>query len=219
MAAIQSWRVYYQRFLGLGWARVFLILGIVFVILALASPLWSDTDTEAPGDYITSTYGWTSVTGTVYHGGVWESTVIQSYNARTFGDHAIANSLGVSYVLLVVFLVVLFMVIAFFSLEWVHTLPSLGHLIVGLIVVVFALVALLYPVLTVPAAAAADLSNPAVTGYWGSAGSLSWGAAAGWWFLLVGVILGILGGLWPFLKSMRQPMVRPPPPREWQVER
>ena len=36
---------------------------------------------------------------------------------------------------------------------------------------------------------------------------------------LIGVIFGIVGGVWPFLKSMRQPMVRAPPPREWQVER
>lgn len=219
MSAAKTVRTYVNRFLGLGWARVFLVVGILFVLLALASPLWSITDTGAPGDYTTTTYGWTSVTETTYHGGVWEATGILSYNARGFDAHATANALGTSYLVSIVLLIVLFVAVALFSLEFVHRLPSLGLLILALVVVVFAFVALLYPVLTVPSAAAADLGEPAITGYWGSSGSLSWGAALGWWFLLIAVIFGILGGVWPFLKSMRQPMVRAPPPREWQVER
>ncbi len=219
MSAAKTVRTYVTRFLGLGWARVFLALGILFVLFALASPLWAVTDNGAPGDYTTTTYGWTSVTIMTYHGGVWESTGIISYNARIFGDHAIANAMGTSYVLSIMLLIVFFVAIAVYSLEWVHRLPGLGLLIAGLIVVVFAFVALLYPVLTIPSAAAADLGNAAITGYWGSAGSLTWGAALGWWFLLIAVIFGIVGGVWPFLKSMRQPMVRAPPPREWQVER
>jgi len=219
MSAVKSVRTYVNRFLGLGWARVFLVLGIIFVILTLVSPLWAITDSGGPGEYDTTTYGWTSVTVTTYHGGVWESTATLSYNARGFDAHAIANALGTSYVLSIVLLIVFFAAVALYSIESVHRLPGLGLLILGLIVVVFAFVALLYPVLTVPSAAAADVGNGAITGYWGSAGSLSWGAALGWWFLLIGVILGIVGGVWPFLKSMRQPMVRAPPPREWQVER
>jgi hypothetical protein len=219
MSAAQSLRTYYHRFLGLGWARVFLVLGIIFVILALASPLWSTTETAGAGDYATQTFGWTSVTTNTYHGGVWESTEILSYNARGFDAHAVANSLGTSYILVIVLLIVFFAAVALFSLEWVHRFPSLGLLILGLIVAVFALVALLYPVLTVPAAAASDIGEPAITGYWGSSGSLSWGAALGWWLLLIAAVLGIVGGLWPYLQSLRAPMVRPPPPREWQVER
>ena len=223
MPALQSWRVYYKRFLGLGWARIFLVLGVLFTLLAILNPIWSSTLDRGGGDTTTATYGWTTVTAVTYEGGVWSQTVIQSYNARGFDLHAVANADGASYAFALVFLVVLVGAIALFSIEWIHRLPSLGLLIFGLVVVVFAFVALFYPVLTVPSTAASDLQNPAITGYWGSAPAgpftVSWGAGLGWWFLVLGVVFGILGGIWPFLKSMRQPIVRAPPPREWQVER
>ncbi len=220
--ATQTVRKYYKRFLGLGWARVFLVLGVLFTLVAIANPLWYTTE-GAGGDYTTSTYGWTTVTRMDYANGVWTETTITSYAARGFSDVAIANSMGASYLAAVILLIVLIVAIALFSLDWVRSLPSLGLLIIGLVVVVIALVAVLYPVLTVPGAAAADLSQPAITGFWGStsAPAFSWGAAIGWWVLLIGVLLGIVGGALPFLQAMRTPVSRtpPPPPREWQVER
>lgn len=219
MSAAKAVRTYVSRFLGLGWARVFLVLGVVFILLTLASPLWSITDTGGPGSYETADYGWTSVTSNEYRGGVWQTTVVRSYNSVNFDFHTLAGAVGTSYVLAIILLIVLVVAAALYSLESVHRLPSLGLLIIALVVAIFALVSLFYPVFTVPPAAAADLGEPAITGYWGSSGSLSWGAGLGWWFLLIAVIFSILGGAWPFLKSMRQPMVRAPPPREWQVER
>lgn len=224
MSAVQSVKTYAHRFLGLGWARVFLVLGVVLTLLAMASPLWTMTLDEGGGDSTSTTFGWTTVTSVTYNGGVWSETRIQSYTAPGSRIPGIANSMGSSYLLALVFVVVLFAAIVFFSLKWAEQLPTIGLLILGLVVVVFALAALFFPVFTAPPAAAIDMSSPAITGYWGSiaptAGStFSWGAGLGWWLLLVGVILGALGGIWPFLKGMRQPMVRPPPPREWQVER
>lgn len=220
--AAQTLQKYTKRFLGLGWARVLLVLGVLFTLIAIANPLWSTTE-GGGGDYTTSTYGWTTVTRVDYTNGVWMETTIQSYAARGFSDLAIASSLGGSYLAAVIFLIVLVVAVALFSLEFVHRLPSLGLLVIGLGVVVFAFVALLYPILTVPGAAAADLSRSAITGFWGttSAPVFSWGAALGWWSLLLGVILGVVGGIWPFLQALRNPMPRvpPPPPREWQVER
>jgi hypothetical protein len=223
MSAVKSVRTYVNRFLGLGWARVFLVLGVAFVLLAMASPLWSMTADDGGGDYVTTTFGWTTRTAMSYHGGVWSETVIQSYTAPGFRLPALANAMGASYLVLLVFLIVLFVAIALYSLPWTNRLPGLGLLIIGLVVVVFAFVALLYPVFTAPPAAALDTGNSSISGYWGSVAAggtaLSWGAALGWWFLVIAVIFGIVGGVWPFLKSMRQPMVRAPPPREWQVER
>ncbi len=222
MSASQTVRKYYRRFLGLGWARVFLVLGVLFSLIAIANPLWSTTE-GGGGDYTTSTYGWTTVTRVDYANGVWVETTIQSYAARGFSDVAIANALGGSYLAVVIFLIILVVAIALFSLEWIQRLPSLGLLIIGLAVLVFALVALFYPILTVPGAAATDLSRTAITGFWGSttAPAFSWGAAIGWWLLLIGVILGIVGGVWPYIHALRNPVARapPPPPREWQVER
>ena len=222
--AVNTLRIYTKRFLGLGWARVFLVLAVVFTLIAIANPIWSSTIDRGGGDYSTATYGWTTITVVTYEGGVWSSTLIQSYGARNFNSDAIANAAGGSYLAAVVFLIVLVAAIALFSLDWIRRLPSLGLLILALIVVVFAFVALLYPLFTLPSAAASDLGQAAITGFWGSTpalgGTLSWGAAFGWWSLLIGVILGILGSAWPFLHAMRTPVARvPPPPREWQIER
>jgi hypothetical protein len=224
--AAQTAHKYYKRFLGLGWARVFLVLGLLLTLIAVANPMWSTTSDHGGGDYSTSTYGWTTVTIVTYEGGVWSQTVIRSYTASNFNSNAIANSLGGSYLAAIAFLVVLGVVIALFSLPLIHRLPSLGLLVIGLVVVVFALVALFYPLLTVPSAAASNLPvGSTITGFWGSTvtpgATFSWGAALGWWLLLIGVILGVVGGIWPFLKALRSPMARvpPPPPREWQVER
>ncbi len=223
--AAQTAHKYYKRFLGLGWARVFLILAVVFTLLAIASPLWSTTIDRGGGNSTTATYGWTTVTLVTYESGTWSQTVIRSYSASNFGSDTLANALAGSYWALAFFLVVLVVIITLFSLVFIHRFPNLGLLTIGLVVVVFALVALLYPVLTVPGAAATDLGQTAITGYWGSSaafgGTFSWGAALGWWFLLIAVVLGALGALWPFLQAMRNPVSRvpPPPPREWQVER
>lgn len=223
MSAAKSVRTYVNRFLGLGWARVFLAIGAIFTLLALASPLWSITADEGGGDYTVTTFGWTTLTSVAYQGGVWTDTVIQSYTRPNFSAPALASAMGASYLVMVVLLVVLVVAFALFSLSWFERLPGIGLLIVGLIVVVFAFVALLYPIFTAPSAAALTSRWSAITGFWGSVvvggTTFSWGAALGWWFLLIGVIFGIVGGVWPFLKSMRQPMVRAPPPREWQVER
>ncbi len=225
MSAAQTVLKYYKRFMGLGWARVFLILGIVLVLASFVNPLWAYTTpapAPPPGSTYTYTFGWTTVARMRYEGGAWASTLTQSYNAQGFGSHAIANSVSASYLAALVFLIVLIVVVALFSIAWIHQLPELGLLIIALIVAVFALVALLYPVFSVPSTASSDLGNPAITGYWGSTAVDSWGAGFGWWLLLFGVILGILGGVWPFLTALRMPVARrvpPPPPREWQVER
>lgn len=219
MHAVQTARTYAKRFLGLGWSKVFLVLGVVFLLLALGNPIWSVTHDDGGGDFTTATYGWTSWTAMEYQSGVWSRTIVESYTARPMALPAVANAAGTSYLLMAVLLIVLVAAIALYSSWFALKLHGLSLLILGLIVVVFAFVALAYPVFTLPPAAATDFGNTAVTGFWGSSGATSWGAALGWWLLLVAVIFGIVGGVWPFLKSMRQPMVRAPPPREWQVER
>ena len=223
-AAAQSVRKYTKRFLGLGWPRVFLILGVVFALLAIVDPVWYTTFDRGGGTYVTTSYSWGTLTEVSYESGAWSQTLIRSYTASNANSAALANALSGSYLAVVALLIVLIVVIALFSLEWTRRMPPLAFLIVGLVLVVFALVALLYPILTVPSAAASDLGQTAITSYWGSVsvafGTRSWGGALGWWFLLVAVILGIVGGIWPFLQSMRAPASRvPPPPREWQVER
>ncbi len=217
-SAKQYVTTYYRRFIGLGWARVLLVLAVLFTLFSMASPVWSLTDGSG-ANYNTATFDWTTTTEIEYRNGAWRQTTISSYSVLGGGASSFVNGIGGSYILQLVFLFVLIGAVVLYSLKWSQHLPGIGLLIVGLIVVVVAFVALLYPVLVLPPAAALGLGEPSISGYWGSAAPLSWGAALGWWFLLIAVILGIVGGVWPFLKSMRQPMVRPPPPREWQVER
>ena len=219
MHAVQTARVYTKRFLGLGWARVFLVIGIVFSLLALASPIWSITDGVVGGNYTTATYGWTSWTEMEYNSGVWSQTRIISYAAPTAVRPALANAAGAAYLLVVVLIIVLIAAFALISSWFSLQLRGLSLLILGLIVVVFALLALFYPVLTMPSAAVTDGVDTSIAGFWGASGTTSWGAGLGWWFLLIGALFGIRGGIWPFMKNLREPMVRAPPPREWQVER
>ncbi len=220
MSAAKSVTMYYRRFLGLGWSRVLLVLGVLFTLFALASPIWSMTDGTG-GTYSTAAFGWTTVTVTIFHNGVWTETRIQSYSPNAFDAPALANAIGGAYLMEVILLIVLVVAIAVYSLKWVTQMREIGLLLIGLIIVIVGLVALLYAVFTVPSAAASDLGTPAITAFWGSAAPVSWGAGLGWWFLLVGVILGIVGAVWPFLQALGSPVARvpPPPPREWQIER
>ena len=135
MSAAQTVRTYARRFLGLGWARVFLVLGVLVTLIAIANPLWSTTNDHGGGTYTTDTYGWTTVTSVRYDGGVWSETLIQSYSGSGFTSNAIANSLGGSYLAAVAFIIVLLVAVALFSLEWMQRIPSLGLLIIGLVVV------------------------------------------------------------------------------------
>lgn len=220
MSAVKSVTMYYRRFLGLGWARVFLVLGVLFTVFAIASPIWSMTDGTG-GTYSTAAFGWSTVTETIFHNGVWTETRIQSYSPNGFDAPTLANAIGGSYLMELVLLIVFVIATALYSLRGVAQMREVGLLLIGLLVVIVGLVALLYAIFTVPSAAATDLGSPAITGFWGSAPPVSWGPGLGWWFLLIGVVFGIIGGTWPFLQALRHPGVRapPPPPREWQVER
>ncbi len=217
MSAAKSLKTYYHKFLGLGWARVFLVIGVVFLLLTIVEPLWSITDGLVGGDYSTTTFGWTSWTATEYHSGVWSRTITESYTAPGSDLSALANAIGASYLLIVVFLIVLVAYFALFSSGFALHLHGLSLLIVGLIAVIIGLVALFYPVAAVAPAAATASDFAGVTGFWGASGTVSWGAGLGWWLLLLGFVFGALGAIWPFLKTMRQPLP-PPPPRQYQIE-
>lgn len=196
-------------------------LGILFCLIALATPLWSITVHGDVGEWDTGSYGWLGVTTDRYVRSAYDGSAYQPYSGPTFDQHVLASAVGTSYVLILVFLIVLVFVVALFSTGFAHTMPRLGLLIVAVLVLIFAFTALFYPILTVPNAAATDFRMGVLSsGFWGSASLpevVTWGAGLGWWLLLLGVILGGVGGALPFLQGMRQPLP-PPPPRQWQVE-
>ena len=222
MSAAKTVRTYVGRFLELGWARVFMVLGVLFCLLALATPLWSVTFQEGPGHWDTSSYSWFGVNTDHFRQSVYDGSSYQPYSGPTFDQPALASAVGTSFALIAVLIIVLIFAIALYSTTFATRLPHLGLLVIALFVVIMALVALFAPLLIIPNAAAADFTATVFSsGFWGSSAtpSATWGAGLGWWLLLIGVILGAVGGALPFLQRMRQPTVRAPPPREWQVER
>src|SRR2546427_9889243 len=98
-------------------------------------------------------------------------------------------------------------------------MPTLSLLILSLIVLGVALVALFFPIVAIPGAATTDVGTFTINGFWGSASTAgpptgwSWGPGLGWWVLLVAVVLGTVGAVLPYVKSIRAMIPSPAPGR------
>ncbi|HEY7589326.1 MAG TPA: hypothetical protein VIB49_11370 [Thermoplasmata archaeon] len=210
-----SWRQWARRFWSLGYSRVFLILAVILALVALALPIWAITEgSQGGGDWSTTTYGWTSRTRDNYEAGTLKSTTIEYYGGPGFPVPALASGSSASYAIIAVYVMLLIGVFVLFSTEWARTMPPLFLIIISIVVVLVALLALFYPVATIPSAAATSTPLP-INGFWGSstAPALAWGAGASWWLLLVAVVLGCFGAAFPYIKSIRGgPVVEP---RAW----
>ncbi len=216
MSAVPGLKKYAARFWALGYSRVALVVAVVLCLLALVSPVWSVTLNEPRGGSLTTTYSWGTVTMEDFSGGAWQGTAVLPYTSDSFHQHAIAASVGASFLAVVVFVIVLLVILFLFSTEWGRGMPRVGLLITAALAVIVGLLALFYPLATVPGAAAADWSQPAITGFWGSTTTgppNSWGAGLGWWLLLVAVVLGCLGSALPYLRHMR--VLPETHPRSW----
>jgi len=187
--------------------RLALGLGILFVLVSLAQPFWSISRLEGT-DRETASFAWTTFSMERYESGVWSETTVLPYAFAQFLFPHVAGVAGNAYVLEGVFLLVLVAILGLFLLGYSHKLPTFSLLIVSLIVLASALFALFYPIVAIPAAATTDLGTLTVGGFWGSApqGSAerSWGPGLGWWLLLVGVVLGLVGTVLPYLRSIRR---------------
>ena len=210
------WRTGITRVLALGPSRIALGLAIVLVLVSLALPFWSLS--EAMGtDQNISSFSWTTFTTDRYVGGAWDGTVILPYSSTVSPYRAVASVLGTAYLLDLVFLVVLAVVLGLFSMEYGRAMPTLSLLIRSLIVLGVALFALFYPIVAIPGAATEDVGAFTIGGFWGSASTSapptgwSWGPGLGWWILLLAVILGTAGAVFPYVKSVRAMIPSPPP--------
>src|SRR6266568_4885198 len=124
------WRTGITRVLALGPSRIALGLAIVLVLVSLALPFWSLS--EAMGtDQNISSFSWTTFTTDRYVGGVWDGTVILPYTSTALPYRAVASALGTAYLLDLVFLVVLAVVLALFSMEYGRAMPTLSLLVLG----------------------------------------------------------------------------------------
>ena len=213
-----AWKKWARRVWSLGYSRLFVVLAILVSLIALAAPIWAVTQTENAGRWDTTVYGWLGVSSDHYRLSAYDGTSSMPYSGPSFNQHVLASAVGASFTLIVVYAVVLAIVVALFSMEWAKTMPRLGLLILTIFVVLVALAALFYPVLTVPNAAAVDFQAPAMGGgFWGSTttpDTFNWGAGLAWWLLLIAVILGAVGVALPYLQSMRGTPY-PPPPQAW----
>ncbi|HLQ41416.1 MAG TPA: hypothetical protein VK189_01015 [Thermoplasmata archaeon] len=210
------WRTGITRVLALGPSRLALGLAIVLVLVSLALPFWSLSAAMGTDQNISS-FSWATFTSDRYVRGVWDGTVILPYSSTLSPYRAVANVLGTAYLLDLVFLVVLAVVLALFSMEYGRSMPTLSLLILSLIVVGVALFALFYPIVAIPGAATEDVGAFTIGGFWGSASTStpptgwSWGPGLGWWILLLAAILGTTGAVFPYVKSVRAMIPAPPP--------
>src|SRR5213594_4263031 len=210
------WRTGINRVLALGPSRIALGLAIVLVLVSLALPFWSLS--RAIGtDQDISSFSWTTFTTDRYVDGAWDGTVILPYTSTLSPYRAVASVLGTAYLLDLVLLVVLAVVLALFSIEYGRSMPTLSLLIVSVIVLGVSLIALFYPIVAIPGAATTDVGTFTISGFWGAQGTSgpaavwSWGPGLGWWFLLLGVVLGTVGAVLPYVKSIRAMIPSPPP--------
>src|SRR5207245_320864 len=126
-------------------------------------------------------------------------------------------TLGPSRIALGLAVLLVAVVLALFSLEYGRAMPTLSLLILSLIVLGVALVALFFPIVAIPGAATTDVGTFTINGFWGSASTAgpptgwSWGPGLGWWILLVAVVLGTVGAVLPYVKSIRAMIPSPPP--------
>src|SRR2546422_10510771 len=118
------WRTGITRVLALGPSRIALGVAIVLVLVSLALPLWSLS--EAMGtDQNISSFSWTTFTTDRYVGGAWAGPVILPYSSTLSPYRAVASVLCTASLLDLVFIVVLAVVLALFSIEYGPAMPPL----------------------------------------------------------------------------------------------
>lgn len=207
------WRARLVPFLAFGPSRLALLVGIFFVLLSLFLPFWTLSEQTGTRQEIYS-FSWNTFATDRFDDGSWSGTTILPYRVPGLPYPTVAVVASNVYVLQVVYLLILLAILGMFQLGFSRSLPTLSLLFLSLIVLTGALFSLFYPLVGIPAAATTDARFFAVSGFWGTAleggTSWSWGAGLGWWTLLVGVILGILGAVLPYLKSLRAMALSPP---------
>jgi hypothetical protein len=212
-----AWRARVRRLLAIGWSRLGLGLGILFALASLVLPFWTLSERQGVTHEIHA-FSWSTVATDQYDNAMWTGTTILPYGSSQVSYPTVAVLAGNAYLLESVYALILFTVLGLFQLGFSRTLPTLSLLVVSLLVLTGALFALFYPLVAIPAATT-DVQTFAIGGFWGSAveGSTlwTWGPGLGWWFLLVGVVLGTIGAVLPYLKSlgaMAAPTPSPIPP-------
>lgn len=205
--------------LRLGPSRLLIVVAVGFALLALVSPVWTIT-VGLGGSREVSSYHWTTRTQDQFEGSVWQGTETVPYYSSRVTERSLVYAIGTSYLLGVVLILILLIVLALFSMGQTKAMPVSSLLITSVLVVGVALVALLFPVVALPAAATTDFAAFTFNGFWGSAQTSlppqdwSWAPGLGWWSLALAVILGVVGGTFPYIRSIRAmgPVPRPSQP-------
>jgi hypothetical protein len=207
MGPSSAWRVRIRRVLALGPSRLGLGLGLLLVLLSLLLPFWTLSE-RAGSTHEVHTFYWTTFETDSFDDDVWSGTTTLPYRSPLSSYPAIATLAGNAYLIEAVYALILVAILGLFQVGFSRTLPPLSLLVVSLLVLTGGLFALFYPLVAIPAATT-DVQTFAVGGFWGNVqvGSTvwSWGPGLGWWLLLVGVVLGILGAVLPYLKSLGIP--------------
>lgn len=204
MAALSAWRTKLRRVIAIGSSRLGLGLGLLFVLASLLLPFWTLSERQDSTQEIHA-FSWTTVATDRYDNAMWSGTTILPYQSSQVSYPTVAALAGIAYLIMAVYALILIAILGLFQLGFSRSLPAVSLLIISLLVLTGALFALFYPLVAIPAATT-DVQTFAIGAFWGSAregGSLwTWGPGLGWWLLLVGVVLGTIGAVLPYLKSL-----------------
>lgn len=196
---MKSLRAYVTRVRALGWPVLVTTLAFFLALVALTQPLWVLQRTTGPGDVDRTAYGWTAVVEEEFRDGAWAGTTVTPYSSPTFTEFRMRDAVTTTYLIGGIATGWLFLLVLVRQLPQTRRLPEVAVFAGNLIGFVLAVVALVYPVLTIPGAAAAEVNN-LVAGWSGSAQGTgnsmwSWGGGAAWWLwtassvLMAGVIV------------------------------
>lgn len=190
---MKSLRDYVTRARALGWPLLVTTLAFFLALVALTQPLWMLQRTTGAGDVDRTTYGWTAVVEDEFRDGAWAGTTVTPYSSPTFGDFRMREAVTTTYLIGGIATGWLFLLVLVRYMPQTRRLPEVAVFAGNLIGLILAAAALVYPVLTVPGAAAAEV-NSLVAGWSGTAQGTgnsvwAWGAGAAWWLWAVSGVL------------------------------
>ncbi len=206
-------RAYAGRVRALGWPLLATGLAVFLGLVALSQPVWVYERTAPGGDVDRLTFGWSMVVDEQWENGAWSSTTWVPYSSPTFPDLQVRDAVQASYLTGVLALIALIVFAGLQFLSRNRQIPALVSLVTGAMALGFTALAILYPMVAIPPAAAVDV-NPSITGYTGTAAGpgnqmYAWGAGATWWLWLAALLLTLVVFVVPL--AQRRSWTRPAP--------
>lgn len=201
---ITAIRAYADRVRALGWPLLVTGVAVLLGLLALSQPVWAYERRAPGGDVDRWTFGWTIVVEERWDSGVWSGTTWIPYSSPAFQDYRVRDVVGASYLIGVLAVASLVALGLLQFLSRTRRIPQLVIIVAGVMALGLSALAVVYPMLTIPPAAALDI-NSSITGFSGTVPGTgnqvyAWGAGASWWLWLVSMLLSLVAFVGPLVQ-------------------